>query len=266
MKKILTLSLSRLHTEESFGFLKDVENEYPKLPTSQEETPAILTTAVNNSTTANTAFDDVLEGDAADPNVEIMMAADAKRDKRWRGVNAYVKAMCNHPDEEVAAKAEEFKAIFDRYGDPTSLSLTEESGVLHNLVADLNVFATDEFEKIGLTAWTDELEAAMEEFQEASAERNRIKASQLNKLGQVKEKRKAAEEAYRVLVNTVNSLVTIYGDTDYATFIDRVNARIDRQKTTIKTRDTRNKKVKEEEEKPTEEGGSGFEPIPTGNN
>ena len=64
-------------------------------------------------------------------------------------------------------------------------------------------------------------------------------------VGIVKETRTAAEAAYRSLVDTVNALAMINGDTAYATFIDHVNAMIERQKAISKARSTRAKKEDE---------------------
>ena len=68
----------------------------------------------------------------------------------------------------------------------------------------------------------------------------------------MKETRTAAEAAYRSLVDTVNALAMINGDANYATFIDHVNAVIDRQKAILRTRATNNAKKKEEEDRPVE--------------
>ncbi len=60
-------------------------------------------------------------------------------------------------------------------------------------------------------------------------------------VGIVKETRQAAEEAYRNFVNKVNVVADYEGDAAYATFIDHVNALIDRQKIILKGRSTRNR-------------------------
>ena len=119
--------------------------------------------------------------------------------------------MCAHPTADIAAAAAEAKSLFDKYGDPTKLAQTEESGVLHNLLQDLEAFD----------------------------------ASKRRQVGIVKETRTAAEAAYRSLVDTVNALAMINGDAAYATFIDHVNAMIERQKAISKARSTRAKKEDE---------------------
>ena len=132
MKKITTINLTRLRTEEDFGFLKlvlaETENLTENLPA--EETPSILTTAVNSFETAFNAFDAALKASATKPATASATNADVERDQSWRGINAYVKAMCSHPIDDVASAATEAKSLFDKYGDPTSLAQTEESGVL----------------------------------------------------------------------------------------------------------------------------------------
>ena len=60
-----------------------------------------------------------------------------------------------------------------------------------------------------------------------------------------------AANAYRSLVDTVNALAMIEGEGDYATFIEHVNAVVERQKGILKARKTRGEK--EEEDKPVVE-------------
>ena len=99
--------------------------------------------------------------------------------------------------------------------------------------------------------WLNDLNAKEEAFLEAVAARNRSEASRAARIGQVKERRTAAESAYRTLVETVNALSILNGEADYEDFIDHVNAMIDRQKTVLKTRATNN--AKKEEDAPASE-------------
>lgn len=247
MKKIKTLSLTKLRHEEVFGFFKLVIAEIASLPTG-ETAPKKLTLAVDNMNTSYEAFDNVLERFSADPNVAIANAADMARDAAYRAMAAYIKAMCAHPDEEKAAQAQAFREVITKYGDPTNLSQTQESGVLHNLITEMNTFATDEFEKIYLDEWLTDLSDKEDEFLAAVKNRNRTESVRDANAGVVKEKRIEAEASYRELAEVVNAMVIADDETKYATFIDRVNAIIDRQKTVIKTRQTKGQKVIKPEE------------------
>ena len=238
MKKITTINLTRLRTEEDFGFLKLILAETENLPA--EETPSILTAAVNSFETAFNAFDAALKASATNPATASATDADVERDQSWRGINAYVKAMCSHPTDDVASAATEAKSLFDKYGDPTSLAQTEESGVLHNLLQDLEAFDSLKRTSLALDVWIADLKTKEEAFLAAAARRTEADAAR--QVGIVKETRTAAEAAYRSLVDTVNALAIINGDADYATFIDHVNAVIERQKGILKARKTRGEK------------------------
>ena len=244
MKKITTINLTRLRTEEDFGFLKLVLAETENLPA--EETPSILTAAVNSFETAFNAFDAALKASATNPATASATDADVERDQSWRGINAYVKAMCNHPTDDVASAATEAKSLFDKYGDPTSLAQTEESGVLHNLLQDLEAFDSAKRTSLALDVWIADLKTKEEAFLAAAA--RRMEADAARQVGIVKETRTAAEAAYRSLVDTVNALAMINGDADYATFIEHVNAVVERQRTILRARTTRGKKEDTTEE------------------
>ena len=241
MKKITTINLTRLRTEEDFGFLKLILAETENLPA--EETPSILTAAVNSFETAFNAFDAALKASATNPATASATDADVERDQSWRGINAYVKAMCSHPTDDVASAATEAKSLFDKYGDPTSLAQTEESGVLHNLLQDLETFDSAKRTSLALDVWIADLKTKEEAFLAVAARRTEADAAR--QVGIVKETRTAAEAAYRSLVDTVNALAMINGDADYVTFIDHVNAMIERQKAISKARATRAKKEDE---------------------
>ena len=260
MKKIKNYGVTTLHVEELFGYLKQVETETANLPISEEEerpgglsvmaaTDSVLETKVNEFTTAVDAFDDALKASATNPATATATATDDARDASWRGGNNYLTAMCAYPDAEIAAYAAEAKSLFDKYGDPTKLAQTEESGVLHNLLQDLEALDSSKRTALNLDVWITDLKTKENAFLAAAAERTEADAAR--QVGIVKETRTAAETAYRSLVDTVNALAMINGDAEYATFIDHVNAMIERQKAISKARVTRAKK-KEDEEKPGE--------------
>ena len=229
------------YKEEDFGFLKLILAETENLPA--EETPSILTAAVNSFETAFNAFDAALKASATNPATASATDADVERDQSWRGINAYVKAMCAHPTAEIAATAAEAKSLFDKYGDPTSLAQTEESGVLHNLLQDLEAFDSLKRTSLALDVWIADLKTKEDAFLAAAARRTEEDAAR--QVGIVKETRTAADAAYRSLVDTVNALAMINGDAEYATFIEHVNAVIERQKSILKARTTRAKKEDE---------------------
>lgn len=268
MKKIKSFDLGKLRTEEDFGFLQQVAaetvylpaegggggddrpviesiaNDTPAARSSEGATPA-LTAAVNSFKDALNLFDDALKDSSKLSSAAAATDADHLRDASWRGANAYAKAMTVHPTEAARSAAAEVKILFDKYGDPTSLSQTEESGVLHNLIQDLKALDSSKLTAAAFAPWLTDLETCETNFLAASQLRTEEAASRT--VGIVKQSRLVADEAYRSLVDMVNALCLVNGEAPYATFIDHVNVLVDHQKAVLKSRSTKNAKKKEDD-------------------
>lgn len=241
MKKIKTISLSSLRTEEDFGFLKLIVTETANLPKEDGSgsSPA-LTAAKSAFSSAVDAFDAALKDSTKSQCASIAAEADSARDASWRGLNNYLKAITVHPDEEKRSLAVEMKGLCDKYGDPTSLPQTEESGILHNLLQDFDAYLEDVLRSVGADAWVNDLRTKENAFLSAVA--NRTEEESMRTVGIVKQTRQSADEAYRSLVDLVNALAVVNGDAPYAIFINHVNVLIDQQKSVLKARATRGAK------------------------
>ena len=263
MKQILVFNLRDLYQDESFGFLKMVQSAFTLLPqtTSEPELPEVQSLARSLSLKSarlqrvvegyNTAFDNfdaVLKTSQKNPVTEKINAADEERDKAWVGSNGYINAMLKHPDSEFAAIAKSANDIFEKYGNPTKLSQTKETSVIHNLLEDLEGLTS--LSTIYFDPWYNWMKTTQEAFEAATLERAKAKGAVQKGLG--KEVREAAEEAYRTLVQAVNSIVFVEETDEYDEFTQAINAEIERQTAIIKRRETVRKNNKEEEE-PSEE-------------
>lgn len=246
MSKIQSLNLSALRNEECFGFLQQVQTE------TQYLTDATIESIVDNFSTALNDFDKALKESDKLPSVALARECDTARDTAWSGLNAYCKAMATyHPDAATSSAAQKAYDIILKYGNPIRLPQTQESGVLHNLLQDLNALAAEDRTKATLDAWITHLSECENSFLAAVGERTTEEATRIN--GIVKQTRSVAETTYRKLTEVVNALNGLLAESDYTTFIDHVNALIDRQKTILKTRSTISAKKEEETDNTTEE-------------
>ena len=267
MEQIYVFNPIRLRNEEAFGFFKlvisllphllkeaepvnpdvvSVEGGVSALSGSGEPINAMLEAPINAFETAVRAFDETLENSTAD-------SAEAKayeelRDRLWRSNNAYIKAMTAHPNPELAAIAERLKAEFDKYGDVTNLPVVQESGALHNLIQDIQAIPAQDRSKIHYEEWFNALDTAENNYLVAVASRTDVRSEK--EVGAVKRTRTEAEAAYTHLVEVVNLLAKVEGDTAYLPFINRMNVLIAEQRSTLKARQTRASKAKEPVTKP----------------
>lgn len=252
MKKVKSFNVSHLRTEENFGFQMDVKALTESLPTTgdldaeglPEASVSILTEAVNGHAAAVTALDDALKDSASVPSSTLATEAEQQRDRAWRGLNNYVKAMTAYPEEDVAAEALAAKALIDKYGDPTDKPQTEESGILHNLIQDFEADMDENFSNLMVEVWVTDLKNKNQRFLDYSRMRNEEESAR--QVGVVKEKILLVNEAYRKLIDTVNAMVLLNGEAKFASFIDQMNILIDRQKTVLKARATNSAKKNDE--------------------
>ena len=120
------------------------------------------------------------------------------------------------------------------------MALNKELGILQNLCTDLDALEDDTMLNFG--PWKEYLVETtgllMDAMQAQADEKSQVQ------VGSVKQSRLEVESAYRDLVDKVNVVAAYEGDAAYATFIDHLNAMIDRQKVILKTRATNSKKEK----------------------
>lgn len=254
MTKIKKLALTRLHVEEDFGFQQLVVLETPRLNLGtdddggDEDLPVVqsaldspfaeaLKTKVEAFKTAHEKFDAALKDDTKLPSSAAVTQADEARDYAWRGLSNYVKVLLMHPTAEVVALATSTKDILDKYGNPIDLSQTEESGVIHNALQELEAISEENQEKMNIELWIGRLRTENDKFVELVKQKAAEEAA-LN-VGIIKQSRKEADNAYRSLVNMINMLVEVEGDENYKDFIAVVNKHIEKQQKTLKNRESR---------------------------
>lgn len=253
MKKVKTIGLTNLRTEENFGFQMDVKKLADELlPTTgsleteglPESSVTLLTDVVEKHEAAVTDLDGALKDSASVPSGKLAAEAELERDSSWRGLNNYVKAMTAYPEGTLAEEALAAKALIDKYGDPTDKPQTEESGILHNLIQDLEAGKEESFPNLQADVWITDLKNKNQKFLDYSKTRTEEEAAR--QVGIVKEKTLLVNDAYRKLIETVNAMTLLHGEEKFAAFIDQMNVLIDRQKTVLKTRATVNANKKKD--------------------
>lgn len=238
MKQIQKINLSALHNEEAFGFFTLVKEEMKSLPADPTEGVAPLKDVKVNFTTKLVTYDEVLESSGKLKSTGAVEKADAMADEAWGATNMYVKALARHPDDMIRNAALPYAEVFEKYGNPTQMALNKELGILQNLCTDLEALEDDTMLNFG--PWKEYIVETtgllMNAMQAQADEKSQVQ------VGSVKQSRLEVESAYRDLVDKVNVVAAYEGDAAYATFIDHLNAMIDRQKVILKTRATNSKK------------------------
>ncbi|MEG2687478.1 MAG: hypothetical protein RR954_10275, partial [Christensenellaceae bacterium] len=109
MEKIKEFNISKLRTEEDFGFQKRIEAETALL-TVETDKPMVAAYKA-----ALTAFDNALKGSAGNSQSAATLAADELADAAWSGLNTQIKVMLNFPIVAARATAAEAYALIQKY-------------------------------------------------------------------------------------------------------------------------------------------------------
>ncbi|MEY8687733.1 DUF6261 family protein [Bacteroides sp. AN502(2024)] len=220
MKEISTISLERMNNGAHFLYVSDILAHAEADTTVKQKTAtqvAALKAAVEQE-------DEDLKLSQKSLLTDEIARADAERDSLYSGYKKAVQSFLNLPVEAMAQAAKVLNQHLKDYAISPQMQLDRETGMLLNLVTDLEGKFKAEVETLSLTPFVTNLKAANERVRTLTA--SRMEERMAVPVGALKTSRKASDEAYRALVKMVNALALVEGEADYAAFIDYVNAEI----------------------------------------
>lgn len=150
--------------------------------------------------------------------------ADAERDALYSGYKKAVQGFLNLPVEAMAQAAKVLNQHIRDYAIDPKMQLDRETGLLINLITDLEGKFKTQVETLSLTPFVTNLKAANERVHTLTTSRTDERTGIT--VGALKASRQASDDAYRALVKMVNALALVEGEADYTPFIDYVNTEI----------------------------------------
>ena len=150
--------------------------------------------------------------------------ADKLRDDYYRAFKKAVTASEGIPVAAIQEAAVILLQLLKDYRIDPKMQLDKETGLLMNLLDDLQGKNKTQVEALGLMPLVEELKKANDEVIEVTTQR--MDESLQTAVGALKTARTATDEAYRDLVKMINAYALVEGDEAYAGFIDYLNAEI----------------------------------------
>ncbi len=228
MKEINNFDLTKIHTDQTLGFLVAVREKTNLLTTTA------VATGIQAFDQAVTAFDEAYKPNSANTHTMSRKEADNNADTIYTGMRMYIDAMTRFPDDEIETVALQAQKIVEKYGNLNNMGYSKQYPNLRRILADLQEI---ELAKIGLDRWVAALQTAYDDFMSASSDQLAEDAER--GVGAVQNERDKAHEAYYTFVRLVNALVIVNGEADFAEFIDTINTLIGDYKALVKGRKTR---------------------------
>ena len=220
MKEIYDINIQRMNNGAHFTFVSNI------LVRAEADTAVKGKAAdqVNNLKAAVSAEDEALKISQKSLLTDEIAKADNDRDALYAGYKKAVEGFLAMPIADMAHAAKILSQHIKDYKINTADQLDKETGLLVNFITDLEDKYATQVAKLGLTAFVTNLKEANERVRTLTLQRTNEKIGIT--VGALKTARTASDDAYRALVKMVNALALVFGEKDYAPFIDYVNTEI----------------------------------------
>jgi hypothetical protein len=157
---------------------------------------------------------------------EQLAEADTTRDIVFRGFYNAVQSALYHFDAMKRAAAKRLQVVLDHYGNIGRKSYDEETAAITNLLQDFTSAYASDIALLGLGDWLAQLDADNKAF------RNLMKTRYTEDAGKtdlrMKDVRKDTDRIYRDIIDRIEALMLINGETEYAPFVKELNVRVER--------------------------------------
>lgn len=259
MDKVSVLKTSAFRRDEALGYYQRVL-DLATATLSNERNAVVLALYRSSVEEYRTA----LQQDFFREETEAMNQANRTVHRQFRGMKHLIQGMLLHPDTKIQKEAQEVMNIIKKYSDISKGSMDHRYGVLDTMMNELSTVTSEVQEDLGIATWLEGLTLAIAKYKVArDIQRNERVEYQT---GLVKNCRTALEENYRKLTNSVNAYAITFGDEEYTSFIEHINAMIKVEKAVLKSRATRSEAKKEETDasKPSQDGEANTPETPQG--
>ena len=220
MKEIQDISLPRMNNGAHFTFVSNILAR-AEADSKVKAKAADLVTALKAAVTAE---DEALKISQKSLLTDEIAKADSDRDALYAGYKKAVEGFQAMPIADMAQAAKELAQHIKDYRISTTDQLDKETGLLVNFIADLETKFATQVTTLSLTAFVTNLKEANERVRTLTLQRTEDRMAL--PIGAMKTARATSDEAYRQLVKMVNALALVFGEADYADFIDYVNTEI----------------------------------------
>ena len=220
MKHIEPISLEHMSNGSHFLFITDTVG----LATADAKVKTKVTAELTALQTALKAEDDALALSKANLLSKEIKAIDAERDKHYKALRKAIKFFLNHPDAQLVKAAARLEQLLKDYNINPAMQLDRETGLLLNLISDLETKSAADVTALALTPVVQAMKQTNDKLREVTRARANDRAVQI--VGQLKQAQHASAEAYRTLIQKVNALAVVEGEADYADFISKMNEQV----------------------------------------
>jgi hypothetical protein len=234
--KIKKLDYEKLRNEEHFQFHTDL------VKLIENETPAKLK-VVNQFVAYRSLYDDentALNVILKSGHTKEMAETDVLRDERLRGFRLAASSFTTHFLESKRKAADRILIVLDKYNGIELKPYDQETASVNQLLAELTGTLAADIAFLGLSDWPIEIKTTNDAFADLMTSRFTEGASKTDL--QMKVVRTAIDKVCRTILDRIDAVILLDEETDFSSFVNELNARIDRASLVLAQRQGRNSK------------------------
>ena len=219
--KIKSLQLSYLRNTDHFQFHSGFKELIELLTAAMLKIEVLFGNFLVLYTKENELMDQIHQSNIS----EELMEADNNRDLTIHGMKDFIKTSTHHFLPEVRLSATHLKSLFDTYGNMAIKTYDDQTIAINRLVEELTGKHAVDVATVGLTEWVSQLKIKNLVFDSLK----RIRFTEDASLAQLslKQARAQVDLAYYAIINRINALIELEGETNYTHFISELNTRIE---------------------------------------
>lgn len=228
--KVNSISLKRLRNAEHYQFHTEVKDLVVATTPESLNISSLFDTYLQHFQNEGIAMNMIQKSEFTNALVE----ADNQRDSIFRGLFDLVKSGTNHFDPAIKQAAERVMLVFNETGNISAMPYNEETAVITAVIDKLQTDYADDLTTLTATAWVEQLGIKNNAFDSLSKSRYASEAGKpdLN----MREVRKEVDRSFRKIAQLINALILVNGETDYASFVNELNQRIEKFMNTLSQR------------------------------
>ncbi|MDR0989311.1 MAG: DUF6261 family protein [Prevotellaceae bacterium] len=195
---------------------------------SDKEVMKLVATLVSELDAAVQAEEIVLKTPQKDPLTERIKQADAQRDQDYLFIKETVKANLKNPSQREQQAAQTLQLPISNYRIKISDQYDRETGLMINLLNDMERLYASEVSILGLTEAVKTLRTHNDAFNQLMTERSKDKSKLTT--GATQKMRLATDQCFMNLRNALNAQVTLGKADPLSAFINYMNVELNRLK------------------------------------
>lgn len=238
MKKIVEIiqaKLSQLLNNDHSVFIKEVIALVKKFDPKKLKIEKEIIALQDSFAKESAVLDPVRSSEYTEP----MRLSDEARTAIAKGLEGFVRATVKNPDTATAEAATRLNLLFKSHADLHNKSYSFKTGVISDILAEINLKYTGDVEKIAVVDWVTKLDTENKHF--IALEEKRYEEEALRNAENMTTVRKEVDDAYLTLTTRLTALMIIEEPEKFYPFVNELNSHVKHYNERVKQRQTINK-------------------------